>query len=583
MPSKNTPSKKKAAKAPEGFTPERFERELKDLAAKAKKETWQNRALEEALIYIKSFILIGLLGVYSHVSQLALSPVYGGIPSSLHHPRILIAGCFIGWATNVALRHNLPVNKAHILPIIAVYVPVVQFFLYRYSEQLGCQWGPVLIEGLTLLPLAVLSSSCVADYMESANLSVLPNAISEALPGIGSWGFFKLSESLAQRHISAHIGSAFLYTRLGMEMLLSAAYTVFSPSKYLVLAVPALIHTAMFNVHVPTPMALSALNETLLADKWLILEREESITGYISVLENQSMGFRVLRCDSSLLGGEWIHHRGKASTEPIYGVFAMLEAVRLVEVQKPVKDEDATALVVGLGIGTTPSSLVTHGINTTVVEIDPVVHKFAAKYFELKENNEPVLQDAVSYTRKLAEEASGTYDYVVHDVFTGGAEPVDLFTLEFLQGLSSLLKPEGVIAINYAGDCNLPAPRLIARTIMEVFPTCRIYRESPPDPELIEKQGADFTNLIFFCTKTTRQLTFRDPVEADFLESRTREAYLYPDPKNEVPVSNLVSSEETGVLRSNDTSVLTKWHKQSAIGHWNIMRVVAPPRIWELW
>jgi hypothetical protein len=217
------------------------------------------------------------------------------------------------------------------------------------------------------------------------------------------------------------------------------------------------------------------------------------------------------------------------------------------------------------------------------VEIDPVVHKFAAKYFELKENNEPVLQDAVSYIRKLAEEASGTYDYVVHDVFTGGAEPVDLFTLEFLQGLSSLLKPEGVIAINYAGDCNLPAPRLIARTIMEVFPTCRIYRESPPDPELIEKQGADFTNLIFFCTKTTRQLTFRDPVEADFLESRTREAYLYPDPKNEVPVSNLVSSEETGVLRSNDTSVLTKWHKQSAIGHWNIMRVVAPPRIWELW
>ena len=40
-----------------------------------------------------------------------------------------------------------------------------------------------------------------------------------------------------------------------------------------------------------------------------------------------------------------------------------------------------------------------------------------------------------------------SYDYIIHDVFTGGAEPVNLFTQEFLQGLSELLKPDGVIAI----------------------------------------------------------------------------------------------------------------------------------------
>lgn len=101
----------------------------------------------------------------------------------------------------------------------------------------------------------------------------------------------------------------------------------------------------------------------------------------------------------------------------------------------------------GLGVGTTPTALVDHGINTTVVEIDPVVHDFAVKHFGLRENNPAVLEDAVSYTTKLVKEAPETYDYIVHDVFTGGAEPVDLFTLEFLQGLNSLLKPEGVIAI----------------------------------------------------------------------------------------------------------------------------------------
>lgn len=88
-----------------------------------------------------------------------------------------------------------------------------------------------------------------------------------------------------------------------------------------------------------------------------------------------------------------------------------------------------------------------HGISTTVVEIDPVVHEFSTKYFDLQENNPPAIADAAKYTADLVAQGTHTYDYIVHDVFTGGAEPISLFTLEFLQGLSALLKPNGVIAI----------------------------------------------------------------------------------------------------------------------------------------
>ena len=88
-----------------------------------------------------------------------------------------------------------------------------------------------------------------------------------------------------------------------------------------------------------------------------------------------------------------------------------------------------------------------HGIDTTVVEIDPVVHEFASKYFQLPKNHTAVLQDAVGYTDKLAVQTPEAFDYIVHDVFTGGAEPIPLFTLEFLQNLYTLLKPQGVIAI----------------------------------------------------------------------------------------------------------------------------------------
>lgn len=46
-----------------------------------------------------------------------------------------------------------------------------------------------------------------------------------------------------------------------------------------------------------------------------------------------------------------------------------------------------------------------------------------------------------------SKETTNIYDYMIHDVFTGGAEPIELFTLEFLVGLSDLLKWDGVIAI----------------------------------------------------------------------------------------------------------------------------------------
>jgi spermidine synthase len=100
-----------------------------------------------------------------------------------------------------------------------------------------------------------------------------------------------------------------------------------------------------------------------------------------------------------------------------------------------------------MGIGTTPAALVAHGIDTTVVEIDPVVHEFAQKYFQLPKNHTSVIEDAVTYAERQANTSETRYDYIVHDVFTGGAEPIPLFTLEFLQSLHTLLKPGGVIAI----------------------------------------------------------------------------------------------------------------------------------------
>ena len=242
-----------------------------------------------------------------------------------------------------------------------------------------------------------------------------------------------------------------------------------------------------------------------------------------------------------------------------------------------------------MGIGTTPAALIMHGIDTTVVEIDPVVNALASRYFHMPSNRTTIIEDALKFTRDRAAIAitdAWKYDYIVQDVFTGGAEPVSLFTVEFFETLSVLLKTNGVVAINYAGDLMLPSPALVFRTIKMVFPTCRIFRESArkSDEDLEARKAGDFTNMVIFCTKTTKgELTFRKITERDTLESLARDEFLLP--QHEVKVEDIygVDGDDGGVIRMNETGRLSVWHEQSAVGHWKLMRTVIPWFIWQLW
>ena len=73
----------------------------------------------------------------------------------------------------------------------------------------------------------------------------------------------------------------------------------------------------------------------------------------------------------------------------------------------------------GLGIGTAPSALVRHGIDTTVVEIDPLVTRLARQYFKLDPAVDVRDEDALPFVDRAVNQEQ-TYSYIIHDVFTGG-------------------------------------------------------------------------------------------------------------------------------------------------------------------
>jgi len=127
-------------------------------------------------------------------------------------------------------------------------------------------------------------------------------------------------------------------------------YAVILPSKLLLLAIPSLLFSVSSNVHMPWGHTTAVLNSTLQGHGYALQDRETSLTGYISVLDSQE-GFRAMRCDHSLLGGEWtktpVNYKPKVQ-DPIYAIFVMLEAVRLIQPENggPRRaDEDSKALV----------------------------------------------------------------------------------------------------------------------------------------------------------------------------------------------------------------------------------------------
>jgi hypothetical protein len=290
--------------------------------------------------------LLLLAAVYSPISQLTLSPVYGSTPSRAYHRAVVIAAIFTG----SILRHRLPrfIGRldAKLLPALAFAIPTIQFFLFKQSSSLGNPFGPVVTEVATFFPLVLLSVSASSALLGVLHLQDYGQTVAEHGPLIGSLVLYNFAEQFAQSALPRIIGSSFFLTCSMLQLMVSFIYAATLPSIWVLLALPSLFFSATSNVHMPFDGPTAVLNSTLHGYGYSLVDRQDSLTGYISVLDNTKSGFRAMRCDHSLLGGEWTNTPADYNPrvrDPIYAVFVMLEAVRLVEPARV--DKDSSALV----------------------------------------------------------------------------------------------------------------------------------------------------------------------------------------------------------------------------------------------
>jgi len=522
----------------------------------------------------------------------------------------MIVCVLLGWFGKDVLRQALPPNITSYTALFACCIPTLQYLLFSKSSILGVPYGAVITESLTYYPLVLLSIYTAATLVETVDFSAYGDFFAAYGPRVGTYALFSFFEGLSQGFIRANIGSIFLLTRFGLQLVLGALYALLLPSVLTWIALPSILFSLTFNVHVPLSRPTAVLNSTLQSHSFTLLDRAESVTGYISVLENTREHYRVMRADHSLLGGDWRLPSTSITPNhpvrsPIYSIFTTLEAIRLINPDDPnlpgIPDSTAHALNIGLGIGTAPSALIAHGIHTTILELDPVVARFATAYFDFPTPDtsnltKTIITDAVDYITSASQTSSSQttpkYDYVIHDVFTGGAEPVDLFTLEFFQSVSKIMTTQGVIAINYAGDLSTPSAGLVIRTIKTVWASCRIFREdeAPPPPQAHSENGkptekGDFTNMVIFCKQKSQNnspLTFRDPIPADFLGSGARQKHLMPRWEIEDTFGD-GDVDGKNILKRGQTAQLERLQTKSAVEHWEIMRGVMPREVWENW
>lgn len=284
------------------------------------------------------FSILTFAATSSEVSQLCLSPVYGSVLAP-YYINWELSVVFVAWATKVSLSKRQTIYLKRLLPILGCSIGAVQSFLFQYSGYLGPRWGPLMSGILTSLPIIYLSLLHAAELPFAI---VFPKLLTKFGSKAVDLAVICLSytvliglRQMARFSLQSILGYGPIFSRYGLQAILACLYCSLARYKIEFLTLPILLYLAFSSVHLPFSINTAPLNVTLQAEGYSLVARQESLTGYISVLDNVKDGFRAMRCDHSLLGGEWTnmkHHLSNLN-EPIYSVFVMLEAVRLIETE----------------------------------------------------------------------------------------------------------------------------------------------------------------------------------------------------------------------------------------------------------
>ena len=172
---------------------------------------------------------------------------------------------------------------------------------------------------------------------------------------------------------------------------------------------------------------------------------------------------------------------------------------QFVDIYDELIDEPSNFLAIGGGAYSTPRRLVAvdPAINVDVVEIEPVLFELAQTYFDLSDTSR--IENFTVDARIFLDQTENKYDFIFSDAFnTSHTMPWQLGTMEFYQDIKSVLRPEGVLMINYIGVID-PSPdsmtSIFLNTLQQSFPHVELYGSQTLNRKELQ-------NLIFIASES---------------------------------------------------------------------------------
>jgi len=107
-------------------------------------------------------------------------------------------------------------------------------------------------------------------------------------------------------------------------------------------------------------------------------------------------------------------------------------------------------LMLGLGGGNLVSRFLNQGRRVDVCELDERVVKASQQYFSLS-NAGGAARFFVDDARHFIRKSPKKYDLIAYDIFKGESPPHHAFTVEAFEDAADILKPQGMIVINFLG------------------------------------------------------------------------------------------------------------------------------------
>lgn len=161
----------------------------------------------------------------------------------------------------------------------------------------------------------------------------------------------------------------------------------------------------------------------------------------------------------------------------------------------------ANALIIGLAGGMTASILMVHEMDVDSVDIDPEIIEVAREYFRF--SGKATAADG----RRFLEDCRKKYDFCVIDTYSGDVFPFHLASKEAFAAAKKVLKPRGVLAMNYIGSPKGKAFACLYLTVGKVFKHLLAIRG---------EEGDDVQTITLFASD--RQIRFNRRWQDDAID-----------------------------------------------------------------